>query len=193
MNIQDTAEKIRSTKRRIYDITNVLEGIGLIKKPQKNVVQWTQGSIYSQQQQSRLQSMSQENFRLVQELENLQKQIQRASDSLKTLRRNPRSTFVTHSDFLCILNESDTTIVIRAPKGTLLEVSDAREVHLDSHKAGPIELFICAGTHGLTRVERADPPETPAPPTPLPLSYPSSMYAYSSVPLLSEFPNSFLE
>lgn len=27
-------------KRRIYDITNVLEGIGLISKRSKNVVQW---------------------------------------------------------------------------------------------------------------------------------------------------------
>lgn len=27
-------------KRRIYDITNVLEGVGLIEKKNKNVIQW---------------------------------------------------------------------------------------------------------------------------------------------------------
>lgn len=27
-------------KRRIYDITNVLEGIGLIEKKTKNAIQW---------------------------------------------------------------------------------------------------------------------------------------------------------
>ena len=27
-------------KRRIYDITNVLEGIGLIEKRNKNCIQW---------------------------------------------------------------------------------------------------------------------------------------------------------
>ena len=27
-------------KRRIYDITNVLEGIGLIEKNSKNIIQW---------------------------------------------------------------------------------------------------------------------------------------------------------
>lgn len=31
-------------KRRIYDITNVLEGIGLIKKKHKNRIQWV-GSV----------------------------------------------------------------------------------------------------------------------------------------------------
>lgn len=29
-------------KRRIYDITNVLEGIGLIEKKSKNSIQWRQ-------------------------------------------------------------------------------------------------------------------------------------------------------
>ena len=28
-------------KRRIYDITNVLEGVGLIKKKGKNQIKWT--------------------------------------------------------------------------------------------------------------------------------------------------------
>lgn len=28
-------------KRRIYDITNVLEGIGLIEKETKNTIRWT--------------------------------------------------------------------------------------------------------------------------------------------------------
>lgn len=27
-------------KRRIYDITNVLEGVGLIEKKNKNIIQW---------------------------------------------------------------------------------------------------------------------------------------------------------
>lgn len=30
-------------KRRIYDITNVLEGVGLLAKKSKNVVQWLGG------------------------------------------------------------------------------------------------------------------------------------------------------
>lgn len=30
-------------KRRIYDITNVLEGVGLIEKKNKNIIQWRCG------------------------------------------------------------------------------------------------------------------------------------------------------
>ena len=34
------AEQLAVKKRRIYDITNVLEGIGLIEKKSKNNIQW---------------------------------------------------------------------------------------------------------------------------------------------------------
>ena len=33
-------------KRRIYDITNVLEGIGLIEKKSKNSIQWKYVALY---------------------------------------------------------------------------------------------------------------------------------------------------
>lgn len=35
------AQELNVQKRRIYDITNVLEGIGLVNKTTKNNIQWT--------------------------------------------------------------------------------------------------------------------------------------------------------
>ena len=35
--------QLQVQKRRIYDITNVLEGIGLIEKKSKNVIAWRGG------------------------------------------------------------------------------------------------------------------------------------------------------
>lgn len=40
MDLNKAAEVLKVQKRRIYDITNVLEGIHLIKKKSKNNVQW---------------------------------------------------------------------------------------------------------------------------------------------------------
>jgi transcription factor E2F3 len=43
LNIAATQLKVQ--KRRIYDITNVLEGIGLIEKTIKNKIRWKGGDI----------------------------------------------------------------------------------------------------------------------------------------------------
>ena len=40
LDLNQAAKSLSVQKRRIYDITNVLEGIGLIEKQSKNNVQW---------------------------------------------------------------------------------------------------------------------------------------------------------
>jgi transcription factor E2F3 len=40
VDLNKVAEELKVQKRRIYDITNVLEGIGLIEKTVKNVIRW---------------------------------------------------------------------------------------------------------------------------------------------------------
>ncbi len=40
IDLNDAAAQLLVQKRRIYDITNVLEGIGLIEKQGKNHVMW---------------------------------------------------------------------------------------------------------------------------------------------------------
>ena len=40
LDLNKAAETLNVQKRRIYDITNVLEGIGLIEKKSKNNIQW---------------------------------------------------------------------------------------------------------------------------------------------------------
>jgi hypothetical protein len=41
--LNDAAELLSVQKRRIYDITNVLEGVGLLEKRTKNVIAWRAG------------------------------------------------------------------------------------------------------------------------------------------------------
>lgn len=45
VDLNEAADKLRVQKRRIYDITNVLEGIGLIEKSIKNKICWRHGEI----------------------------------------------------------------------------------------------------------------------------------------------------
>ncbi len=40
VDLNKAADELKVQKRRIYDITNVLEGIGLIEKTVKNVIRW---------------------------------------------------------------------------------------------------------------------------------------------------------
>jgi transcription factor E2F3 len=40
LDLNQAACKLQVQKRRIYDITNVLEGIGLIEKKSKNNIAW---------------------------------------------------------------------------------------------------------------------------------------------------------
>lgn len=41
VDLNEAAVKLDVQKRRIYDITNVLEGIGLIEKTIKNKIRWS--------------------------------------------------------------------------------------------------------------------------------------------------------
>ena len=45
IDLNKASETLKVQKRRIYDITNVLEGIGLVEKKSKNMVHWC-GSQY---------------------------------------------------------------------------------------------------------------------------------------------------
>ena len=38
--MNEAVKELHVQKRRIYDITNVLEGIGYIEKPSKNKIRW---------------------------------------------------------------------------------------------------------------------------------------------------------
>lgn len=45
VDLNEAAIQLNVQKRRIYDITNVLEGIGLIEKTIKNKIKWKGGDI----------------------------------------------------------------------------------------------------------------------------------------------------
>lgn len=40
LDLNFAVSRLKVQKRRIYDITNVLEGIGYVEKTQKNTIKW---------------------------------------------------------------------------------------------------------------------------------------------------------
>lgn len=113
-------------KRRIYDITNVLEGIGLIEKKNKNCIQWRGAVPGSNTQESvdRLAVLKEE----IEELDDFEKVLDQhkswVQQSIKNITEdstNEKALYVTHED-ICQSFEGETLLAIQAPRGTQLEV-----------------------------------------------------------------------
>merc|ERR1712109_246994 len=113
-------------KRRIYDITNVLEGIGLIEKKNKNCIQWRGAVPGSNTQESvdRLAVLKEENEKL-EEFEKVIDQhkswVQQSIKNITEDSTNEKALYVTHED-ICGSFEGDTLLAIQAPNGSQLEV-----------------------------------------------------------------------
>uniref|UniRef100_A0A8C5UXU2 E2F transcription factor 4 n=1 Tax=Microcebus murinus TaxID=30608 RepID=A0A8C5UXU2_MICMU len=146
-------------KRRIYDITNVLEGIGLIEKKSKNSIQWKgvgpgcntreiadkliELKAEIEELQQREQELDQHKVWVQQSIRNVTEDVQ------NTILLNPHTlAYVTHED-ICRCFAGDTLLAIRAPSGTSLEVpipeglngQKKYQIHLKS-VSGPIEVLL---------------------------------------------------
>ncbi|XP_072267078.1 transcription factor E2F5 [Pyxicephalus adspersus] len=113
-------------KRRIYDITNVLEGIGLIEKKSKNSIQWkgVGAGCNTKEVLERLRNLKAEIGDLELKEKELDQQkvwLQRSINNVMDDSGNKLYSFITHED-LCNCFNGDTLLAVQAPSGTQLEV-----------------------------------------------------------------------
>ncbi|KAK7345260.1 hypothetical protein VNO77_15858 [Canavalia gladiata] len=132
LDLNKAAETLEVQKRRIYDITNVLEGIGLIEKKLKNRIHWKGiESSSSGDVDGDISLLKAEVEKLSLEEQGLDDQIREMQERLRSLsedENNQKCLFVTEEDIKgvpCFQNE--TLIAIKAPHGTTLEVPDPEE------------------------------------------------------------------
>ncbi|XP_054158131.1 transcription factor E2F3-like [Oppia nitens] len=166
LNLNEASTVLQVQKRRIYDITNVLEGVGLLHKTSKNNIQWKGGSMEGGPQacsSNAFQSetviakkiqMEMENARLDAKERELNAMIEMANNDLRSAHENienKRLAFVTYRDIRGIKEFSDQTVIaIKAPSETKLEVPDPREslqIWLKSER-GEIEVYLCPEDDG---------------------------------------------
>jgi len=156
LDLNTAATKLGVQKRRIYDITNVLEGIGLIEKKSKNNIKWKGDGLGS------MTDMRKEASGLRHELSDLETQeqtldryLQRMQVMLRELaehRDNAPLAYVTHEDIRALpIFKNETLIAIKAPSGTTLEVPHPDQgmdegqrrfqVYMRS-SSGPIDVYL---------------------------------------------------
>ncbi|KAL5574986.1 hypothetical protein UlMin_016685 [Ulmus minor] len=133
LDLNKAADTLEVQKRRIYDITNVLEGIGLIEKKLKNRIQWKGLDVSRSGDmddnypslQAEVENLSLEERRLDEQIRDMQEKLRDLSED----ENNQKWLFVTEEDIKelpCFQNQ--TLIAIKAPHGTTLEVPDPEEV-----------------------------------------------------------------
>lgn len=113
-------------KRRIYDITNVLEGIGLIEKKSKNSIQWLGAGpgCNSREVTDKLTQLKNDIKELKareQEIETHYKWCIQSVFNLTDDKTNKQNAYV-HDEELLKTFPDQTILVVQAPIGTLLEV-----------------------------------------------------------------------
>ncbi|XP_048203415.1 transcription factor E2F1 [Perognathus longimembris pacificus] len=142
------AEVLKVQKRRIYDITNVLEGIQLIAKKSKNHIQWL-GSDAMVGINGRLEGLTQDLQQLQESEQQLDHLMHICTTQLQLLSEdsdNQRLAYVTCQDLRSIADPAEQMVmVIKAPPETQLQAVDSSETFQISLKSkqGPIDVFLC--------------------------------------------------
>ncbi|XP_057566529.1 transcription factor E2F2 isoform X3 [Hippopotamus amphibius kiboko] len=149
LDLNWAAEVLDVQKRRIYDITNVLEGIQLIRKKAKNNIQWV-GLFEDPTRPGKQQQLGQELKELMSMEQALDQLIQSCSLNFKHLtedKANKRLAYVTYQDIRAVGNfKEQTVIAVKAPPQTRLEVPERSEENLQIYlksTQGPIEVYLC--------------------------------------------------
>ncbi|KAM8891336.1 transcription factor E2F4 [Spinachia spinachia] len=158
-------------KRRIYDITNVLEGIGLIEKKSKNSIQWkgVGPGCNTREIADKLIDLKAELNDLALRENELDQQRVWVQQSIKNVTddsNNSPMAYIKHED-LCGAFKGDTLLAIRAPIGTQLEVPIPESV-LNGQRKYQIRLKSSSGAIEVLLVNKdpssASPVVLPVPP-----------------------------
>uniref|UniRef100_A0A5B7AWW1 Putative transcription factor E2FC isoform X1 n=2 Tax=Davidia involucrata TaxID=16924 RepID=A0A5B7AWW1_DAVIN len=132
LDLNNTADVLEVQKRRIYDITNVLEGIGLIEKTTKNHIRWKGFEMLAPRelddQVTRLKTEVESSYAEECRLDDCIREKQELLRALECDENFQKYLFLTEEDIMsepCFKNQ--TLIAIKAPHASSVEVPDPDE------------------------------------------------------------------
>ena len=138
VNINELVKELKVKKRRIYDITNVLEGIGYVQKHAKNEISWIRTEVLNNYSNSRLFNMKQEVNNRKNEYNELEKNSKLLDKEIGKIKQEFNSIsqkddfnkygYITFTD-LNKLSDNDKfdLLVIKAVKGTSIDIIDPND------------------------------------------------------------------
>ncbi|KAM3728590.1 Transcription factor E2FC [Dirofilaria immitis] len=153
LNLNEAAMRLGVQKRRLYDITNVLEGIDMIEKMGKNSIRWKSND--------EIGSRGIEAQRLKEEIKSLDKYEQSLDElitsienALKLAKEDPTDrvySYVKYADLRMLPGMSDQTLIaVKAPKDSYssIDVTDPVEtgkfeIMIRNSQKEPLEAYLC--------------------------------------------------
>ncbi|XP_040016961.2 transcription factor E2F6 [Gasterosteus aculeatus] len=150
VDLRHVTAVLQTRRRRVYDITNVLEGISLIKKKSANKFKWIGSCQISSFLKIHQQKFQREldNLKLVEDtLDTLIKSCAQQLFDMTDDEQNAEAAYVTYEDVgrLAAFREQ-TVLVVKAPEETKLEVPPPKEDNIQVHLKGgrgPITVLTC--------------------------------------------------
>lgn len=142
ININDLVNELSVKKRRIYDITNVLQGIGYLQKSGKNEIVWTKSIENKNKSKKKLISQKRANSsnykqksnikKLEQEKAKLDEDIRKFKNEFNSLAKKSdfqKYGYVTMDDFKELsINNKVNLFIIKANKGTIMNILDKNDI-----------------------------------------------------------------
>ena len=156
IDLNKAAEKLGVQKRRIYDITNVLEGIRLIEKKPKGNIFWLGSTELDPDAEKKVENLKNEIKKLTAQAQVLDLDLHQMISVVKRQMSDESFTekaYITLNDVKILKCFEDATVMaIKAPMGTTLEVPDPDSfegengqrrynIYLKSFY-GPIDVFL---------------------------------------------------
>ena len=134
ININEIVKKLKVKKRRIYDITNVLEGIGYIKKLGKNQIKWIKTEFLKENLITNNEDSNKINYFLELQKENEKldlflNEINLEFEKLSEKQETKQYSYVTYDDLKNLAeNNNNKMIAIKAPLDTSIEIIDSKNI-----------------------------------------------------------------